>query len=53
MKFLSHVLVMYDYHALFNILCNASVRSKHVKTVVQNHLVFFVCATDMCMYYVQ
>ena len=31
MKFPSHVLVMYDSHILFNILCIGSVRNKHVK----------------------
>ena len=31
MKFLSHVLVMYDCHILFNILCIGSVRNKRNK----------------------
>ena len=34
-KFLSHVLVMYDCHMLFNILCIGSVRNKHLKRVLQ------------------
>ena len=52
MLLLSHVLVMYDCHILFNVLCIASVGNKHVKRVLQNYLGFLVCTTDTCMYYV-
>ena len=53
MKFLSHVLVMYDCHILFSILCIGSVRNKHVKRVLHNHLGVLVCTADTCMYYVE
>ena len=48
-EILSHVLVMYDWHTLLNILCIASVRNKHLKKFLQSYLAVVVCTADTCM----